>query len=199
MSDRIIVSHVESLAYKEMALYTQGRPLRDTGEDSHHARAASILWPRWRSPIRRNDRRISTRCAQDTGLRQRIEELLSAQEKMGNFLTAAVGLMQKTIVTDPLEERPGSVIGPYRLVESHRRGRHGCRLPGRAGAAHSPAGGAQDHQAGHGQRAGHRPLRGGAAGPDDDGARQHRPRLRGRRHRRRAGRISSWSWSRACR
>ena len=47
--------------------------------------------------------------------------------------------------------------------------------------------------------AGHRPLRGRAAGPGPDGPPQHRPRPRRRHHRRAAGPTSSWSWSRACR
>ena len=62
-----------------------------------------------------------------------------------------------------------------------------------------PPGRAEDHQAGHGHRAGHRPVRGRAAGPGADGPPQHRQGARRRRHRRRPARTSSWSWSRACR
>jgi serine/threonine protein kinase len=56
-------------------------------------------------------------CANDTELRQRIESLLSAQEKLGHFLTTSPGEHQKTVITDPLEERPGAVIGPYKLMD----------------------------------------------------------------------------------
>ena len=48
-------------------------------------------------------------------------------------------------------------------------------------------------------RAGHRPLRGRAAGPGADGPPEHRQGARRRHHRQRAGPTSSWSWSRASR
>ena len=62
-----------------------------------------------------------------------------------------------------------------------------------------PQGRPEGHQAGHGHPAGHRPLRGRAAGPGADGPPQHRPGPRRRRHRQPAGPTSSWSWSRASR
>ena len=68
-----------------------------------------------------------------------------------------------------------------------------CTWPS-SGSRSSAAGGAQGHQARHGHAAGDRPLRGRAAGAGDDGPSQHRPVLDAARPRR-AGRTSSWSWS----
>ena len=99
----------------------------------------------------------------------------------------------------PSTKRPGTVIGPYKLLAADRRRRHGRRLHGRADAAGAAQGRPQGHQAGHGQPPGHRPLRGRAAGPGHDGPCQHRPRPRRRGHGIAAGRTSSWSWSTACR
>ena len=85
----------------------------------------------------------------------------------------------------PIEERPGTVIGPYKLMEQIGEGGHGPGLRGRAAAAGAPQGGAEDHQAGHGHARGHRPLRGRAAGAGADGPSQHRPGVRRRRDRER--------------
>ena len=101
-------------------------------------------------------------------------------------------------LNQPVLERPGTQIGPYKLLQDRRR-RHGHRLHGRADRARPAQGRPQGHQAGHGQPAGHRPLRGRAAGPGHDGPRQHRPRPRRRAPRNTAGPTSSWSWSTACR
>ena len=68
-------------------------------------------------------------------------------------------------------------------LAADRRGRHGRRLHGRAGAARPPQGRAQDHQAGDGQRPGRRPVRSRAPGPGRDGPHQHRQGLRRRHHR----------------
>ena len=74
---------------------------------------------------------------------------------------------------------------PLQAAGGDRRGRHGDGLPGRAGAAGPPPRGAEGHQARHGHRAGHRPVRGRAPGPGPDGPPQHRQGPRRRHHRRR--------------
>ena len=99
--------------------------------------------------------------------------------------------------TDPRSRRHGH--RPLQAAGADRRRGHGRRLHGRADAAGAPQGGAEDHQAGHGYQAGHRPVRGRAAGPGHDGPPQHRPGARCRRHRSRAAPTSSWSWSAASR
>ena len=99
----------------------------------------------------------------------------------------------------PIGERPGTVIGPYKLLEQIGEGGMGTVFMAEQTAAGPPPGRPQAHQAGHGHAAGHRPLRGRAAGPGPDGPPQHRQGARRRHHRPRAGPTSSWSWSRACR
>ena len=54
-------------------------------------------------------------CAQDNELRQRLERLVAAHFRAGNFLEApAVGEAQ---VEPPPREAPGTLIGPYKLLE----------------------------------------------------------------------------------
>ena len=70
---------------------------------------------------------------------------------------------------------------PVQAHRADRRGRHGQRLDGPADRAGQAARRRQADQGRHGLPAGHRPLRGRAAGAGPDGPPQHRPRA-GRRH-----------------
>ena len=100
---------------------------------------------------------------------------------------------------EPISEQPGTIIGPYKLLEQIGEGGFGVVFMAEQTAAGPPQGGAQDHQAGDGHAAGDRPLRGRAAGAGADGPSEHRQSARRRRHRQSAGRTSSWNWSEACR
>ena len=80
-------------------------------------------------------------------------------------------------------EEPGTVIGPYKLLEQIGEGGMGVVYMAEQTAARPPQGGAEGHQAGHGHEAGDRPLRGRAPGPGDDGPPQHRQGPRRRHHR----------------
>ena len=101
-------------------------------------------------------------------------------------------------VDEAVREHPGTVIGPYKLMEQIGEGGMGVvfvaeqQQPVRRKVALKVI------KPGMDTRAGHRPLRGRAAGPGADGPPQHRQGPRRRRHRHRAGPTSSWSWSRAC-
>src|SRR5262245_23341833 len=55
-------------------------------------------------------------CAGDEMLRQRVELLLKAHSDPGSFLKAPPAVPGAT-VDEPHQERPGTVIGPYKLVE----------------------------------------------------------------------------------
>src|SRR5262245_20850008 len=55
-------------------------------------------------------------CAGNPGLRRRVERLLEVQAKIGSFLEAPAPEIRPT-VNHPLTEGPGTVIGPYKLLE----------------------------------------------------------------------------------
>src|SRR5690349_10035943 len=63
-------------------------------------------------------------CGGDAALRQRVELLLGAHERAGTFLQepAAAGL---TEAYRPLSEGPGTVIGPYKLLQQIGEGGFG--------------------------------------------------------------------------
>ena len=73
---------------------------------------------------------VDAACGADTGLRRRVQILLEAHEKAGGFLDPAVALapavgMKGTIVVSPLpSEKPGDVIGRYKIRENLGEG--GC-------------------------------------------------------------------------
>jgi serine/threonine protein kinase len=59
-------------------------------------------------------------CAGNVQLRERIEALLAAHAGAGGFLDPPAGgadLLHQTVPDDSLRERPGTVIGPYKLLE----------------------------------------------------------------------------------
>jgi serine/threonine protein kinase/tetratricopeptide (TPR) repeat protein len=55
-------------------------------------------------------------CGADQALRQQIEGLLKAHEMLGSFLASPPPALATTL-DEPITERPGSVIGPYKLME----------------------------------------------------------------------------------
>jgi serine/threonine-protein kinase len=55
-------------------------------------------------------------CANHPELRQRVEQFLRAQAELGSFLEAPSPALVATL-DEQISERPGSVIGPYKLME----------------------------------------------------------------------------------
>jgi serine/threonine protein kinase/tetratricopeptide (TPR) repeat protein len=55
-------------------------------------------------------------CGDDPELRLRVERLLRAHARLGSFEEVAKQVLIPTI-DDPLTERPGTIIGPYKLME----------------------------------------------------------------------------------
>src|SRR5262245_61930115 len=55
-------------------------------------------------------------CGGDAALRQRIERLLAQHEHAGEFLQCPA-LTPGPTLAEPPGERPGTVIGPYKLLE----------------------------------------------------------------------------------
>ncbi len=57
-------------------------------------------------------------CGEDTAMSQRIGELLSAYDEHASFLESpAVAAFARTVAGPPSTEPPGTVIGPYKLLE----------------------------------------------------------------------------------
>src|SRR5438876_9357119 len=64
-------------------------------------------------------------CAADPGLRQRIERLLQRHRQAGSFLESPDPNLVTT-VAESAGERPGTVIGPYKLLEQIGEGGFGA-------------------------------------------------------------------------
>src|SRR6516164_5604582 len=62
-------------------------------------------------------------CGSDAALRTRVEELLRAHQDAGAFLGG--GEKQDARCDEPIRERPGAVIGPYKLLEQIGEGGFG--------------------------------------------------------------------------
>jgi serine/threonine-protein kinase len=69
---------------------------------------------------------LDTACGANVELRQRIEALLNAHDKAGGFLQEEPQAGNAVATVDePVTERPGSVIGPYKLLEQIGEGGFG--------------------------------------------------------------------------
>jgi WD40 repeat protein/serine/threonine protein kinase len=64
-------------------------------------------------------------CANDAELRQRVERFLGAQAEIGSFLEGAASPVAVTADEMRVAERPGTVIGPYKLLEQIGEGGFG--------------------------------------------------------------------------
>jgi serine/threonine protein kinase len=64
-------------------------------------------------------------CGEDVELRRRVEQFLAAQADIGSFLESPALAPLLTTVDDPISERPGTVIGPYKLLEQIGEGGFG--------------------------------------------------------------------------
>jgi tetratricopeptide (TPR) repeat protein len=60
---------------------------------------------------------LDAACAGDPDLRRRVEKMLAAQERAGSFMDRPAGRPVVTVDEPPVLEQPGTVIGPYKLLE----------------------------------------------------------------------------------
>jgi tetratricopeptide (TPR) repeat protein/serine/threonine protein kinase len=60
---------------------------------------------------------LAEACAGDEDLRRRVEKMLAAQAQAGSFLEQPALSRALTIDEQAVSERPGTVIGPYKLME----------------------------------------------------------------------------------
>jgi serine/threonine protein kinase/tetratricopeptide (TPR) repeat protein len=60
---------------------------------------------------------LDVACARDPELRERVERLLAAQSKVSGFLEAPAPALLGTVEQSPASERPGTQVGPYKLLE----------------------------------------------------------------------------------
>src|SRR5687767_10114398 len=56
-------------------------------------------------------------CGTDADLRGHIEALLAEHEQLGSYLEFPVAGGQRTLDEPPVAERPGTVVGPYKLLQ----------------------------------------------------------------------------------
>src|SRR5690349_19075076 len=56
-------------------------------------------------------------CGDDVRLRQKIEQLLEVRSPAEDFLESPAPAPVVTVAEQPIAERPGVVIGPYKLLE----------------------------------------------------------------------------------
>jgi serine/threonine-protein kinase len=79
-------------------------------EESLFAAALELISPEERRAF------LAEACSGDAALRARVEALLDAQENPASFLEPRRALPSAT-VEEPIHEGPGTVIGPYKLLQ----------------------------------------------------------------------------------
>ena len=112
-------------------------------------RAKEIFVDLIRLPSEQRQELLESACEGDEPLRLRVRSLLEAHQKEDSFLLRPADPGVATVDTLP-PERIGTQIGPYKLLEQIGEGGMGVVYVAEQTAAGPAAGGAQDHQAGHG-------------------------------------------------
>src|SRR6516162_8870496 len=69
---------------------------------------------------------LDDECADDEGLRREIEDFLKHHQGMGSFLESSAPVVSATLDELPLSEIPGTIIGPYKLLEQIGEGGFGA-------------------------------------------------------------------------
>ena len=138
-------------------------------------------------------------CGSDLDLRRRVERLLDAQPKMGSFLDSpAAGPTMNFVPTEALEG-PGTVIGPYKLLEQIGEGGMGVVFMAEQTQPVRRKVALKIIKPGMDTRQVIARFEAERQALAHDGPSQHRQGARCRRDRVRAAPTSSWSWSTASR
>src|SRR5258707_10131175 len=69
---------------------------------------------------------LAAACGDDLALRQRVERLLEEHERAATFILDSPAAELEGTVTSPISERPGTVIGPYKLLQQIGEGGMGA-------------------------------------------------------------------------
>ena len=113
-------------------------------------------------------------CGQDAGLRSEVERLLAAAEQAGSFMREPAVARSDTELFCRCLGTPGTVIGPYKLLEQIGEGGLGVVFLAEQTEPVRRTVALKIIKPGMDTRAGDRPLRGRAAGAGDDGPSEHR-------------------------
>ena len=97
-------------------------------------------------------------CGDDARLRRHIEELIAAEGKLGGFLAKPHADVERTDDFAPIVERPGTQIGPYKLMEQIGEGGFGLVFVAEQQQPVRPQGGSEGDQAGDGHARGDCPV-----------------------------------------
>ena len=114
-------------------------------------------------------------CACDPILRQRIEKLLKQDQEAGGFMETPVSL-PTAFIDSPLRDGPGTMIGPFKLIEQIGEGGFGLVFLAEQTQPLRRKVAVKITQTGNGQPAGDRPLRSRTRSAGLDGPCKHRPR-----------------------
>ena len=121
-------------------------------------------------------------CAGAAEVRQRVEALLQAHASAGSFLQHPAVTADSALTIDQSRlEKPGTMVGPYKLLQQIGEGGMGTVWMAEQSHPVQRKVALEDCQARNGHATGPGPVRSGAAGAGSDGPCQHRQGP-GRRH-----------------
>jgi hypothetical protein len=65
---------------------------------------------------------VESECQNDEALRREVDELLRHQQALGSFLELPSHELERTTFEPQIAERPGTLIGPYKLLQQIAEG-----------------------------------------------------------------------------